>query len=381
MTGPRFAPPKAVYIHVPFCRHRCGYCNFTLVAGRDDLISSYLEALARELNTLGQPHPVETLFLGGGTPTHLPLAELEQLLRCVQHWLPLGTGAEFTVEANPSDVSQPMVDLLAGYGVTRLSVGAQSFQQSKLTFLERDHRPADIGDAVRLAHAAKLDVSLDLIFGLPCENEAAWESDLQAALQLGVEHLSTYALTYERGTKLWTSLHHGKVQPLQDELEAKLYERGIGTLVGAGFEHYEVSNFARPGHRCLHNLNYWRGGTYLAYGPGAASHVNGVRRVNHRSTTTYLRKVLSGESPVAETEELAPMEAAKERLVFALRMRDGLHGDQFQQETGFSVEQLAEQRIAGLIDLELLERSGPTLRVTPRGLLVCDSIAAELLRE
>src|SRR5947209_1707164 len=296
--------PRSAYIHVPFCAHRCGYCNFTVVAGRNDLIEPYLEAIERELSGLGEPREVDTLFFGGGTPTQLRGRQLERLLQTVLRWHPLAAGHEFSVEANPADLNGETVGILAEHGVTRVSLGAQSFNSAKLRLLERDHDSPDIERSVKRVKGAGLAVSLDLIFGAPGESLALWRDDLHAALNLKPNHVSTYGLTYERGADFWRRRLHGELTPLDEESERELYAEAIDLLIGCGFEHYEVSNFARPGHHCRHNEVYWAGEEYFAAGPGASRYIAGVRETNHRSTTTYLNRVLSGKSPVAESERL-----------------------------------------------------------------------------
>jgi oxygen-independent coproporphyrinogen-3 oxidase len=381
--------PRAAYIHVPFCRHRCGYCNFTLIAGRDDLIGAYLEALERELLWLEQPREVDTLFFGGGTPTHLAPSELRRLFEIVRQWFPLAAGGELCVEANPIDLDEARSRVLAEAGATRVSLGAQSFHRWKLQALERDHDRVAIESAVQFARGFAQSVSLDLIFGVPGESLADWQSDLQAALELAPDHVSTYGLTFEKGTAFWSRLSHGELARLDEDLERQMYEAAIDTLTAAGYEHYEVSNFAwavvpsrseGTTFRCRHNENYWLGGSYFAAGPGAARFVAGRRETNHRSTTTYIRRVLAGQSPVAESEQLAPEDAARERLVFALRRLEGIDTTAFPSATGFTVEQLGGEALPRLIDLGLLELSAGGLRLTRRGLLVSDAIWPEFLR-
>ena len=372
--------PRAAYIHVPFCRHRCGYCNFTLVAGRDDLIEVYLDALERELAWLERPRQVDTLFFGGGTPTHLPPAHLKRLFAMAREWFPLAAGGELSVEANPIDLCEEKTAILSAAGVTRLSLGAQSFDADKLELLERDHQSAVIERAFRLARRFAQSVSLDLIFGTPGETLAGWRHDLKSALSLGPDHLSTYGLTFEKGTAFWSRLSHGDLASVDEDLERQMYELAIDTLAAAGFEHYEVSNFARPGHRCRHNENYWLGAQYFAAGPGAASFLAGRREINHRSTTTYISRVLAGQSPVAESEQLGPEDAARERLVFALRRLEGIDAAEFGAATGFTVKQLGGDALPRLIDRGLLSLVGSRLKLTRAGLLVSDAIWPEFLR-
>jgi putative oxygen-independent coproporphyrinogen III oxidase len=383
ITGKRatLASPRAAYIHVPFCRHRCGYCNFTLVAGRDELIESFLEGLKRELSRLNEPQEIDTLFFGGGTPTHLMSDQLRRLFAIVRQWFPLAPGGELSIEANPIDLDEVKSRILAEAGVTRVSLGAQSFHSWKLAALERDHDAAAIRGAVEAARSFAQSVSLDLIFGVPDESLASWQDDLQAALALGPNHISTYGLTFEKGTAFWSRLSRGELCRLDEELERQMYETAIDTLTAAGLEHYEVSNFAQPGHRCRHNENYWTSGQYHAAGPGAARFIGGRRDTNHRSTTTYIQRVLSGQSPVAESEQLGPEDAARERFVFALRRLEGIDIEDFAAATGFSVAQLGGETLPRLIELGLLEHAAGRLRLTRRGLLVSDAIWPEFLRK
>jgi len=376
--------PRAAYIHVPFCRHRCGYCNFTLVAGRDDLIGAYLEALTRELAALGGPHEVDTLFYGGGTPTHLRPRELARLFETVGRSFAIVPGCELSVEANPIDLDSERVQILAAAGVTRISLGAQSFDPGVLRVLERDHSPDQIRQAFAAVRRIAHSVSLDLIFGAPGQSLADWRQDLASALKLAPDHVSTYGLTFEKGTSFWSRLERGNLIRADEDLERAMYETAIDTLVAAGYEHYEVSNFARPGHRCRHNENYWTGGDYFAAGPGASRLVAGRRETNHRSTTTYISRVLAGKSPIAEAEELGPEDAARERLVFALRRLEGIDMDAFTAEWGFTVEQLGGQALTRFLEQGLLAMTGlgggRRLRLTRRGLLVSDTMWPEFLR-
>jgi oxygen-independent coproporphyrinogen III oxidase len=368
------AAPLAAYIHVPFCRHRCGYCNFTLVAGRDELIEPFLQALERELSWLGEPRVVNTLFIGGGTPTHLRAQHLQRLLSLVLKWHPLATGAEFSVEANPSDVDAETIDILATSGVTRLSLGAQSFHAGKLHLLERDHAADQITNAVALARSRGLDVSLDLIFGTPSETLTDWQRDLHAAIELQPDHISTYGLTFEHGTSFWNRLETGQLQKAAEELERQLYAAAIDGLTAAGFEHYEVSNFAHPGKRCRHNEVYWTGGEYFAAGPGAARYVGGARETNIRSVTAWLQKVSAGESPVAEREQLPPKEAASELFVFGLRRLQGVERPWFFNRTGLQVDDLFATPLSRFIQQGFLSDDGTTVRLTREGLFISDSL-------
>lgn len=365
---------------MPFCAHRCGYCNFTLVARRDDLIQPYLAALDRELSALGEPRQVDTLFLGGGTPTQLRGRQLARLLSIVTSWFSLAPGGEFSVEANPADLDDVCMGLLADAGVTRVSLGAQSFNERKLRVLERDHSREHVVRAFDAARRRVAKVSLDLIFAAPGETEAEWNADLRLALSLEADHVSTYGLTFERGTAFWGRKLRGQLTPADESLERSLFEMSIDALTQAGFEHYEVSNFARPGHRCRHNETYWDAQEYYAAGPGAARYVAGRREVNHRSTTAYLRRVLAGQSPTAEWEELSAEDRAREALVLGLRRLDGVRRGEFAGRFGHTVDALAGDALGRFANEGLLSDDGDRVALSRAGLFVSDAIWPHFLR-
>lgn len=371
--------PRAAYVHVPFCRRRCGYCNFTVVAARDDLVADYLRAVELELRQLQKQHEVDTLFFGGGTPTQLSPAALDRLCRLAREWFPLAAGYEFSVEANPADLNEDRLAVLQGAGVNRLSLGGQSFDDRKLEALERDHRSRQLQRTLDRCRPPFASLALDLIFAVPGETLATWTADLRAAVAASVDHISTYGLTYEKGAAFWGRRQRGLLQPVDEELERAMYEAAIDVLTAAGLEHYEVSNFARPGHRCRHNEVYWRGQSYFAAGPGAARYVDGWREMNHRGTTTYLKRILAGQSPVAERERLPPSEAARERLVFGLRMLEGVERSSFAAETGFEIDALVGPALRRFVDQGLLEDTGGRVRLTRAGLPVSDALWPEFL--
>jgi oxygen-independent coproporphyrinogen-3 oxidase len=409
--------PRSAYVHVPFCRHRCGYCNFTLVAGRDDLVDDYLRAIALEIarRTEGaqSAFEVDTLYFGGGTPTYLKPVQLHRLADAVFRAHPLAEPSpgpirpcspqasvkermflgepspspslkgretsEFTVEANPADLNSQMVETLSGLGVTRVSLGGQSFREEKLRLLERDHDANCVRRAVDLARGANMQVALDLIFATPGESLDQWAADLEAAVSLEPDHISTYGLTFERGTSFWSRRLRGELTDVDEELQREMYALAIDRLSGAGYEHYEVSNFARPGCRSRHNQVYWSGDGYFAYGPGAASFIRGVREMNHRSTTTYIKRVLAGESAIAEREELPPEARARELLVFGLRRIEGVSRTQFRARAGIEIDELATAALHKFTELGLLADDGDRIRLTREGLFVSDAIWPELL--
>jgi len=371
--------PQAAYLHIPFCAHHCGYCDFAIATGQDHLIDRYLEALTAELATLGKPQPVQTIFLGGGTPTHLSAAQLERLLDAVVRWLPPQPGHEFSIEANPATLDIDKVEILADHGVTRVSLGGQSFHPHLLRVLERNHDPADVPRAAHLIKSRIPQLSLDLIFGVPGQTAEQWKDDLRQALALEPDHLSTYGLTYEKGTRLWKQQRLGQVQALDEEAELTLYQLAIDTLGEAGFEHYEISSFARPGRRCRHNQVYWANEAYFGFGMGAARYVEGKRDLNTRDLRTYLDRILSGKPATFQSECLAPEERARETLALNLRRLEGIVRSFFQEQTGFDVDALVGPALERHIALGLLEDNGKAVWLTRGGKCVADAVIGNLL--
>lgn len=373
--------PRSAYIHVPFCVHRCGYCDFTLVAGRDELMSDYLRAIEIELTRVeGRPR-LETLFFGGGTPTHLPPDSLRKLIELIRDRFDLAVDAEFSVEGNPADLSDQTLDVLADAGVNRLSLGVQSFDDAMLKTLERDHRAADVADCLDRARSRIPNISLDLIFAVPGQSLELWRQTLENAIARQPTHLSTYGLTFEKGTAFWTRRERGELQPADEELERDMYGLAMDRLVEAGFTQYEISSFAQPGFRCRHNQVYWNGGDFFGFGPGAASYIDGKRSLNHRSVTTWLKRTLNGESAIGETESLSQNDRARELLVLGLRQTDGVDPEEFAQRSGVELWSLVGEALGRLIEQGLLEEAGSQIRLTLEGRFLADSVAGELLVE
>ncbi len=372
---------RSLYVHVPFCRHRCGYCNFAVVVDRLEWEPELLQAYRQEARWTRNDVPLETLYIGGGTPSRLSLSGIERLLEIIHGRFRIVPGAEWTVEANSEDVSPAWLRLLQRYGVTRISLGVQSFRAEKLCRLDRDHRPQQIRRAIDWVLEADLVLSLDVIFAAPGETLPGWQQELEAVLASGAQHASLYGLTIERGTRFWSLRHHGKLHEVAEEVQAAMYLEAIDRLTAAGWEHYEVSNFARPGYRCRHNLRYWHCEDYHAWGPGAARHYQGVRQTNHPSTSTYLRRVLSGRSPVWQSEQLSLELRMREALVLALRTTAGVDVEAFARRWGTSPWELAGEGLRRYLKEGLLEEHQGCLRLTRRGLLVSDSLWPQLLAE
>ncbi len=333
-SGP--AAGFGVYLHVPFCAHRCGYCDFaTAVPDSEAQVAAYVSALQDEVTRVGEAGPpdggswptVTSVFVGGGTPTLLPRGDLAAILGRLHEVCELAPDAEVTVECNPETASEALFAELVTAGVTRVSMGAQSFAPHVLSTLERGHDAELPVRAVAMAREAGLDqISLDLIYGTPGESDEDWATSLRGVLAAGVDHVSAYALTIHDNTPFGRAVHLGELADVDEDVQRDRFDVAREVLAAGGFEHYEVSNWALgSAARSRHNLLYWRHGDYLAFGVGAHGHWQGRRWWNTRSTHGYVEAVEDGRSPVAGQEELSVDEQAVERLLLGLRVREGLH--------------------------------------------------------
>lgn len=373
--------PRAAYVHVPFCAHKCGYCDFASLAGMDHLADRYLAALEREMElTLAGPQEVDTIFVGGGTPTRLDAAQLERLTRLIRRWLIPAPDAEWTVEANPGTLDVDKTEILAKAGVNRVSLGAQSFRPESLRVLERHHGRDEVERAVEIVGSRFPRWSLDLIFGVPGSTLDDWKHDLDIALGLGPAHLSCYGLVFEKGTPLWKQRQRGEVRPLDEELERAMYAAAIDRLAEFGLGMYEISSFARPGHESRHNLVYWANEAYFGFGVGAARYIRGARSVNTRELPAYLRRIEAGEPATGPSEELGPEERARETAVLMLRRTAaGLGRAAFRRRTGFDLDDLAGPAIRRFAAIGYLEDDGATVRLGREGIFVADHVMAAFL--
>jgi oxygen-independent coproporphyrinogen-3 oxidase len=373
--------PRAAYVHIPFCAHKCGYCDFASLAGVDHLADRYLAALEREIEiSLEEPQEVETIFVGGGTPTRLDARQLSRLTGIIKKWLIPTAGGEWTVEANPGTLDPEKADVLAEAGVNRVSLGAQSFQTELLRVLERQHGRTEVEQAVEIVRPRFPRWSLDLIFGIPGSTLADWSADLETALGFEPAHLSCYGLVFEKGTALWNHRQSGLIRPLDEEIERRMYEATIERLEAAGLPMYEISNFARPGHESRHNLAYWANDAYFGFGVGAARYLRGVRSVNTRDLAAYLRRIESGQSATGPCETLGDEARARETAILMLRRtRIGIDRDDFLRRTGFELDALAGPVIDRFTKDGYLEDDGRRLRLGREGLFVADRVLCELL--
>ena len=376
--------PRHAYVHVPFCRHRCGYCDFSLVAGRDDLIDRYFAALAVELERVREPLDLDTLYLGGGTPSHLGPDGLRRLFDLLHVKLRPVAGAEVSIECNPEDVTAALAEAALACGVTRASLGAQSLDAATLRALDRSHAADDVRRAVALLGERGLAVNVDLMTAAPGQSLDAVERDLDAAIAIGPQHVSVYCLTWEKGTAFEGLRRTGALAAADEGDERAMFEAAIDRLEAAGYEHEEVSNFARPGHRCRHNEAYWDCRPWEAFGPGAARFDGRTRITNHRSPVTWMNRVLTGDDVTGDdvTGDVDAMDAeaaARERLVVGLRRRAGVERAAFRAASGLDLDDLAAPAITRWVVQGLATDDGETIRLTRAGLLVSDSLWADVL--
>ncbi|MCB9867157.1 MAG: radical SAM family heme chaperone HemW [Phycisphaerales bacterium] len=370
-----------LYLHWPYCTTKCGYCDFYSVPQGDADLSRTARALCQELSLrlAGAGPQVRTVFFGGGTPTTMAAPLLAEVLAAIHEAVTSDAPVEFTVEANPATVDAAKAQVLRDCGVDRISLGAQSFHHAELAFLERLHDPAVIPVAVRVLRDGGIaNINLDLIFGVPGQTLASWRESLLRALALGPQHLACYGLTYEPNTALTQRLRQGAITPCDDGFEAEQYALAIEVLAEAGFEHYEISNFALPGRRCAHNLIYWHNAPYLAVGPSASGFTGTERYKNIAQHGEYVRRVEAGEDPAADHEEVGRATVALETLMMGMRLVEGFDLAEFAGRTGYDLRILAAERLASMQTQGLAEIRGETLVLTRRGLLLADGIIAEL---
>lgn len=379
-----------LYMHVPFCRQKCRYCDFPSWAGRETWMPAYVTTLVREAGHARErlgPQRITTAFLGGGTPSLLPSEELRRLITGVRELFSLEPGAEFTSEANPGTLTAAWMDTAVELGVNRLSLGMQAAQEPLLRTLGRIHNLEQVQEAVRLARSAGVkNLSLDLMFGLPGQTVKDWAETLEAALALSPEHLSCYGLIPEEGTPLGDAINRGEVVLPSEEVERAMYDMTLCRLEQAGFVQYEISNFARPGYACQHNLGYWRQVPYLGLGVGAASMLPGKqpgemyrRRTNVHDLAAYLRQGETGDFIPVEEESITPAEARFETMMLGLRTSKGVNERDFMAMHGIPLEKVYGERLAELSARGLVERCGEWWRLTRRGMDVQNAVLVELM--
>jgi oxygen-independent coproporphyrinogen-3 oxidase len=373
---------NSLYIHIPFCRRKCLYCDFYSKVYDAALSSEYGDAIRGVMAKLDGRFG--TIYVGGGTPTVLGAAPLERLLKCLGGRM--GDGCEYTVEANPESLDDGKLALMMDMGVNRLSVGVQSLDDRKLKKLGRLHDASRARAALAAAAKRGFDnISADLIFGVWGEEEASWKDELEEAARLPVKHISCYSLSYEKGTPLFAALGNNSVIPLGDETVARMYETAIETLALRGFGQYEVSSFARDGYRCRHNLGYWENEPYAGIGASAVSYIDGVRATSVSDVAEYIRRCRERRPVEASSERLAPARRARETAAVKIRTKDGIDFEWFRQKTGYDFLRLEAKAVRRLMDDGLIrykrEGSAPPsgIELKRKGFLFCDTVSSALL--
>lgn len=367
-----------LYLHVPFCASTCDFCAFYQTTPSVDAIESFFEGIDREAELVDWARPISTVFWGGGTPGLLSPADLGRLADSVQRRCQ-GTPEEWTVELAPASVTDARLAVLRATGVTRVSMGVQSFQPALLDGLGRQHTREQIYRAYDRIRAAGFNsVNLDLMFALPGQTAEEWAADVEAAVALAPDHLSTYCLTFEEDTKLWLKLSAGRVK-LDPEHETRLYEATWAQLAAAGYQQYEVSNFSRPGHACRHNLNTWHMSEWIGLGPSAASQQAGWRGANRADLADWLTRLKTGERVTEDRVALTPALLAEDALIFGLRMNVGVDLAVWQAKAPEAPWRAVEQLLGRLVEEGLAVQDGTRVRLTDRGRLLADAVGAEIM--
>ncbi len=375
-----------LYIHVPFCRQRCSYCDFYFVTGQRDH-SAYVDALClelRQLAELGFAQPLQTIYLGGGTPSRLAIEDLDRLLSAVQSILGVAEGAEVTMELNPEDCSTAYVRALGAVGINRASLGIQSFFDDELQFMNRSHDAVQAQRAlIQVAEGGFNSFSVDVIFGLPQQPPERWAATLDQLTAYHPPHISAYALTIEPKTPLMRMVRRNLVTPARDDVVATHYQMAIETLRLRGWEHYEISSFAQPGHRAVHNQRYLNHQNTLGAGPAAVSfchdpELGPMRWSNVRSLRRYLKCVASGQSPVDFRERLTPATMGAERIMLSLRTAEGIPLDLLRDRYGIDLLTVSAGAVRTMQQGGLIACEGGFLRLTDRGKHLCDSVTEQL---
>ena len=371
----------SLYIHIPFCRRKCIYCDFYSAIYDDGLAADYIGAIAKQLETLDGPF--STIYIGGGTPTVLDTKLLERLLGALRRLC--GVNVEFTIEANPESVDSDKLKLLQSFGVNRISIGMQSMRDEKLKALGRIHNARKSMEAIELVVKTGFNnIGADIIFGVWAETFDSWKKEIRYAAELPVQHISCYGLTYEKGTPLYNAVRDGSVGPLADEVTAAMYECAIDTLGVGEFRQYEVSNFAKEGFKSRHNLNYWENNDYVGLGASAVSYIGGSRDNFVCDVKEYIKRVDAGRSPVGSSEKLPPLRRAKETAAIKIRTKAGIDFEWFRQKTGFDFLKLEKSAIDKLIAQDLIkyikkDNHPAGIALKCKGVLFSDTVSSALL--
>ena len=372
--------PTSAYVHIPFCTQICYYCDFSKVFIKNQPVDSYLEHLLEEYRSY-DIQQLRTLYIGGGTPTALSAQQLETLLDGLTKDLDLSTLKELTIEANPGDLDADKIAVLKNSAVNRVSLGVQTFDDKMLKKIGRSHLEKDIYENIdRLKLAGFDNISIDLIYALPGQTMEQVKDNVAKAIALDIPHMSLYSLILENHTVFMNRMRRGKLPLPKEELEAEMFEYIIAELENAGFEHYEISNFSKPGFESRHNLMYWDNAEYFGIGAGASGYVNGVRYKNHGPIRHYMKAVETGNARINE-EHLSQREQMEEEMFLGLRKKSGVSIRRFEEKFVTSFEELYGQVVKDLCNQGLLQVEGQQIRMTKKGLFLGDTVAERFILE
>lgn len=370
--------PTSAYVHIPFCTQICYYCDFSKVFIKNQPVDAYLEALIKEFESY-QINSLKTLYIGGGTPTAITAKQLDYLLSHLQQHLQLDQLEEFTIEANPGDLTEDKIAVLRQSAVNRISLGVQTFNDKQLKQIGRSHTEAQIYTTIAsLKEAGFQNISIDLIYALPGQTMQQVKENVAKALSLDIPHLSLYSLILEHHTVFMNKMRRGKLQLPTEDLEAEMFEYIISEMEANGFEHYEISNFTKPGFESRHNLMYWNNDEYFGCGAGASGYLNGIRYRNRVPIQHYLKAVAEGNARLSE-EPLTKEEMMEEELFLGLRKKSGVSVSRFQEKFGLSFESRYGPVVRELQSQGLLVEDKDFIRMTKKGLFLGDSVAEKFI--
>jgi len=370
-----------LYLHIPYCLHKCGYCDFNSHPENQEESIRYVEALLKEIRAYSsKKYTVPTVFFGGGTPTILPPSQLKQILDTVQQSFNLTPDCEITIEANPATLKSKALQEIRTAGYNRISIGVQSFDEKELILLERVHTEEEIHSTIQQARSAKFEnLSMDLMFALPDQTVEKWCSHLKQAIDKKPDHLSTYNLTIEPTTAFFKLHKRGKLCLPHEDIQLEMYKTTIQTLENAGYQQYEISNFSKPGMESRHNINYWNNGEYLGMGAGASSYLNGERFKNTNLPSNYIREIGAKENAIETRERLEPMQAMGETLMLGLRLLKGIPIDIFENRFEVSFQKVYGKVIEPLLTQELITFNQNRIALSRKGLFLADSVILKFI--
>ena len=372
-----------IYLHIPYCLHKCGYCDFNSHPENRKEAYLYVDSLLKELkaySSILKNYTVPTVYVGGGTPTILPPSQLKRILQTVFLSFNLTPGCEITIEANPATIKLETLQEIRSAGYNRISIGVQSFDEKELQLLERVHSKEEIHLTVEHTRSARFEnLSIDLMFALPSQTIEKWQSHLRKAIAKDPDHLSTYNLTIEPSTAFFKLHKKGKLCLPYEDIQLEMYKTTIEILENAGYQQYEISNFSKPGMESRHNINYWNNGEYLGVGAGASSYLNGERFKNTNLPSNYIREIRAKENAVETRERLEPMQAMGETLMLGLRLLKGISIDVFENRFEVSFQKVYGKVIEPLLNQELITFNQNRIALSKKGLFLADSVILKFI--